>query len=150
MEYLTGAPEGREKLERSVEFAQQAGLHEHVMHAYQLLVRVAFHHRSYALVNRYIEPGLEQCTEHGFDIARLYLLAYRARAELDQARWSEAVRSAALVLHERCISTIPPQTRLRRARAGSSTPRRSRGPAAARRGARARRADQRASRGSRR
>ena len=38
---------------------------------------------------------------------RLYLLAYRARAELDQARWREAADSAALVLHERCVSTTP-------------------------------------------
>ncbi len=107
MEFLAGAPGGREKLERSLELAQQAGLHEHVVHAYQLLVRVALHHRSYALVNRYLEPGLEQCNEHGFDIARLYLLAYRARAEFDQGSWSEAAASAAFVFHERCISTTP-------------------------------------------
>jgi DNA-binding CsgD family transcriptional regulator/tetratricopeptide (TPR) repeat protein len=107
LEYLAGAPEGRESLERSLEFAQQAELHEHVGHAYQLLVRIALHHRSYALVNRYLEAGLEQCNEHGFDLMRLYLLVYRARAELDQGRWSEAVDSAALVLHERCISTTP-------------------------------------------
>jgi DNA-binding CsgD family transcriptional regulator/tetratricopeptide (TPR) repeat protein len=107
VEFLAGRPGGREKLERSLQLAQQAGLHEHVGHAYQLLVRVALHHRSYALVNRYLEAGLEQCTEHGFDMMRLYLLAYRARTELDQARWSEAVDSAALVLHERCISTTP-------------------------------------------
>jgi len=107
LEFLAGAPGGREKLERSLELAQQAQLHEHVAHAYQLLVRVALHHRSYALVNRYVEAGLEQCTEHGFDLMRLYLLVYRARAELDQGRWSEAVGSAALVLRERCISTTP-------------------------------------------
>jgi DNA-binding CsgD family transcriptional regulator len=107
LEYLAVAPGGREKLERSLELAQQAELHEHVAHAYQLLVRVALHHRSYGLVKRYLEPGLEQCNKHGFAIARLYLLAYRARAELDRGRWSEAVGPAAVVLHERCISTTP-------------------------------------------
>jgi tetratricopeptide (TPR) repeat protein len=107
LEFLVGAPGGREKLEQSLELAQQAELHEHVAHAYQLLVRVALQHRSYALVHRYLEAGLEQCNEHGFDLMRLYLLVYRARAELDQGRWSEAVGSAALVLRERCISTTP-------------------------------------------
>ncbi len=107
MEFLANAPGGREKLERSLELAQQAELHDHVGHAYQLLVRVALHHRSYALVNRYLEAGLEQCNEHGLDLGRLYLLVYRARAELDQGRWSEAAASAAFVLHERCISTTP-------------------------------------------
>ena len=58
-------------------------------------------------MNRYVEAGLEQCNEHGFDLSRLYQLVYRARAELDQGRWSEAVDSAALVLHERCIATTP-------------------------------------------
>jgi DNA-binding CsgD family transcriptional regulator len=107
LEFLAGAPGGREKLERSLELAQQAELHEHVTHAYQLLVRVALHHRSYALVDRYVEAGLEHCSEHGFDLSRFYLLAYRARAELEQGRWSEAVDSAALVLRERSISTTP-------------------------------------------
>jgi DNA-binding CsgD family transcriptional regulator len=107
LEYLAGAPGGRERLERSLELARQEGLHQHVGHAYQLLVRVALQHRSYDLASRYIEAGLEQCNEHGFDLMRLYLLVYRARAELDQGRWSEAVDSAALVLQERCISTTP-------------------------------------------
>ena len=107
LEYLEGAPGGRENLERSLGLAQQAELHQHVEHAYQLLARVALQHRSYALVNRYVEAGLEQCNEHGFDLSRLYHLVYRARAELDQGRWSEAVDSAALVLQERCIATTP-------------------------------------------
>jgi DNA-binding CsgD family transcriptional regulator len=107
LEFLAGRPGGREKLERSLEFAQQAELHEDVAHAYQLLAWGALRHRSYPLVHRYIEAGLEQCSEHGFDLMRLYLLVYRARAELDQGRWSEAVDSAALVLHERGISTVP-------------------------------------------
>jgi ATP/maltotriose-dependent transcriptional regulator MalT len=105
--FLAGEPGARERLERSLDFARQAELHEHVGHAYQLLARVALHHRSYALLHQYIDAGLEQCNEHGFDLMRVYLLVYRARAELDQGRWSEAVDSAALVLRERCISTTP-------------------------------------------
>jgi len=45
--------------------------------------------------------------ERGLDLWRLYLLAFRARIELDRGRWSEAVESAGLVLQKRYISTFP-------------------------------------------
>ena len=102
-----GAPEGREKMERSLELAEQAGSKSTSGMPTNALPGLPFSHRSYALADRYIEAGLEHCSEHGFDLARLYLLDYRARAELDQGRWREAVGSAALVLQERCISTTP-------------------------------------------
>ena len=60
--------------------------------------------RSWTVTSR---PGSSNATSTASICMRLYLLAYRARAELDQGRWSEAVGSAALVLHERCISTTP-------------------------------------------
>jgi DNA-binding CsgD family transcriptional regulator/tetratricopeptide (TPR) repeat protein len=107
MEFVAGAPGGKEKLERGIEFAQQAGFNEHITHAFDGLAWGALRQRSYALVHRYVEAGLDHCTEHGLDVVLPYFLAYRARAELDQGRWSEAVDSAALVLHERCISTFP-------------------------------------------
>ena len=63
--------------------------------------------RSYTLAHRYIEAGLEYSTEQDLYLFVYNLLGFRARAELDQGRWSEAVGSAALVLHERCIATFP-------------------------------------------
>jgi DNA-binding CsgD family transcriptional regulator/tetratricopeptide (TPR) repeat protein len=107
MEFVAGAPGGEEKLQRSLELAQQAGLHEHAALAIDSLAWGALRQRAYARANRYLETGLEHCTEHGLDIHLLYLRAYRARVELDEGRWSEAVDSAALVLNERCISTYP-------------------------------------------
>jgi DNA-binding CsgD family transcriptional regulator len=71
------------------------------------LAEGALRHRSYALADGYLEAGLEYCTEHGVDVHRLYLLAWRAWAELDQGRWTEAVDSGSLVLHEPCVSTFP-------------------------------------------
>jgi DNA-binding CsgD family transcriptional regulator/tetratricopeptide (TPR) repeat protein len=107
MEFVAGAPEGKKKLERSLELAQQAGLQEHVALAYMNLAWAALRRRSHALVHRYVEAGGAYCAERGLDVTLLYLLAYRAQAELDEGRWSEAVDSAALVLHERCASTYP-------------------------------------------
>ncbi len=107
MEFVAGAPGGEEKLLRSLKHAQQARLQEHAALAYLNLAWGAFRQRSYALANRYVEAGIENCSEHGIDLFLYNLLAIRARAELDQGRWSEAVSSALPVLHGRCIATFP-------------------------------------------
>src|SRR5581483_5652699 len=45
-----------------------------------------------------IETGLDFCDRRGLDTWRTYLLAYRARMELDRGRWDDAAASAAAVL----------------------------------------------------
>src|SRR5205807_5935847 len=63
--------------------------------------------RSYSLADRYLEAGLEYCTERGLDLWRLYLLAYRARRDLDKGRWDDAVDSAALVIRDPRTTPVP-------------------------------------------
>jgi DNA-binding CsgD family transcriptional regulator len=55
----------------------------------------------------YLEPGIAYCSERGLELFRLYLLAFRARSELNQGRWSEAADSAASVLRVPRTSTTP-------------------------------------------
>lgn len=107
MALLSGAPEGRRNLERSLELAEQAGLEEHVGRAFLNHAKANLRSRSYALADPLLDAGLAYCTEHGLDLFRLYLLAYRARSELDRGRWAEAVESAELVLREPRTSTLP-------------------------------------------
>ncbi len=107
VELLAGGPEGIEKLERSLELARQAGLEEHAGRAFVALVWWAPRGRSYAVADRYLESGLEYCDERGLDLWRLYLLAYRARTELDRGRWDDAVDSAALVIRNPRSSPVP-------------------------------------------
>jgi len=97
MEFLTGAPEGREKLERSIELAEQAGLEEHAGRGYINLAWAIARTRAYPLADR-LAAGIEYCGERGLDLWRLYMIVYRARLELDQGRWTEAADSAAFVL----------------------------------------------------
>ena len=54
--------------------------------------------RDYQLADANLEPELEYCLEHGLDTWTGYLLAHRARMELDRGRWDAAGESAALVL----------------------------------------------------
>jgi DNA-binding CsgD family transcriptional regulator len=106
-EFLAGRPEGRTKLERSLELARGAELHEHVADVLEHLGAIAVRLRAHSIAERYLDAALEYCVEYGVEVVGLYALAWRARLELDQGRWDEAAHSATLVLHERAISTFP-------------------------------------------
>jgi DNA-binding CsgD family transcriptional regulator len=96
-----------EKLERSLELAQGFGLEEHAGRAFVAFTWWSPRGRSYAAADRYLEPGLEYCTERGLDLWRLFLLASRARSHLDRGRWDDAVDSAALVLRDPRTPPVP-------------------------------------------
>lgn len=51
--------------------------------------------------------GIALCSERGFELYRLYLLALRARHELVHGRWDDAVHSAQAVLRVPRTSTTP-------------------------------------------
>jgi DNA-binding CsgD family transcriptional regulator/tetratricopeptide (TPR) repeat protein len=106
-ELLAGVPGARETLERNYELAQRAGLDDQAGQAIVNLAWAEGRRRSHDTTELALDAGLEYCGEHGLELWRLYLLALRARAQLDQGRWAEAVESAALVLREPRISTFP-------------------------------------------
>jgi DNA-binding CsgD family transcriptional regulator len=75
-----------------------AGLAEQVARTYILLVERAVGVRRYGLATRHLQAGIDYCSDRGLERDRLYLLASRARLELDQGRWQEASDSAAAVV----------------------------------------------------
>jgi hypothetical protein len=111
VELLRGR-EGVSKLERSLELARREGLDEHVGRAFVALTWWSPRGRVYPATDRYLQPGLEYCTERGLDLWRLYLLAERARSQLDRGRWDEAVDSASLVLRDPRATPMPRITAL--------------------------------------
>ncbi|HEX4746696.1 MAG TPA: AAA family ATPase [Gaiellaceae bacterium] len=106
-EAYAGIPGGSEKLERSLDLALERNLADQASRGYIHLALVAVRRRQYELTDRHLDAGLEYADEHGFDLWRLYLVAARAKIELDRGLWDEASESAALVLYERCISVYP-------------------------------------------
>lgn len=62
------------------------------------LARVAAGNRLYAHATRYVNDGLDYCNEWDLDLYRPYLLAHRARIELDQGRWASVEEPLSLVL----------------------------------------------------
>ena len=105
-ELLEGQSRGLEKLERSVELAEAAGIEDRVASAYLNIVRAATRTRAHRLAHQYVSVGLAYCGERGLDLHRRYLLAYRARLELDEGRWADAADSARLVLREPSESVL--------------------------------------------
>jgi DNA-binding CsgD family transcriptional regulator len=107
VEVFTDSPEAPAKLEQGLELALRAGLEENAGRGYLNLVWWPIRQRRYDLVDRYLEPGLEYCTEHGMDLWRLFFIPCRARRELDRGRWTEAAESAAFVLRDHRTWPVP-------------------------------------------
>jgi DNA-binding CsgD family transcriptional regulator/tetratricopeptide (TPR) repeat protein len=107
VEVFTGSPQAPAQLERSLELALQAGLEEHAGRAYLNLVWWPLRMRRYDVVDRYLDAGLEYCAERGMDLWRLFLVACRARLELDRGQWTQAADSAAEALRDRRTWPVP-------------------------------------------
>ncbi len=106
-EFLAGRNEGFARLEQSLELARSAGLEEQAGRALGNLVWWPLRQRAYPLADRYLEPGLEYCAEHGLDLWRLFLIASRARIELDRGLWAEAGESAQIALCDPRTWSVP-------------------------------------------
>ena len=65
---------------------------EYAGRAYVAFCFWAARSKSHADAERWLDDGLNYCTDHGLDLWRSYLVVSRARAELDQGRWDQAVR----------------------------------------------------------
>ena len=84
-----GEPGGITKLERSLDLALEAGLEEHAGRAYTNLAAQAVETDHHATAHRVLEDGIAYTSERNLDFFRLFLLAHRARLELDSGRWTK-------------------------------------------------------------
>ncbi len=107
IQVLADAPQAPAELERALALALRGGFDEHAGRAFLNLVWWPLGHRRYDLVDRYLEPGLDHCTEHGLDLWRLFLVACRSRAELDRGRWAEAADVATVAVRDRRTWPVP-------------------------------------------
>jgi DNA-binding CsgD family transcriptional regulator len=104
---LGGEPGATGQLEAALKLGQESGLDEHAGRIFVSLTWWAPRNKSYAAADRYLEAGLEYCIERGLDLWRHYLLAYRARRDLDRGRWDDAVDAAELVINDPRTSPLP-------------------------------------------
>jgi DNA-binding CsgD family transcriptional regulator/tetratricopeptide (TPR) repeat protein len=98
---------GVQRMVESLTRAQQAGIAEHTARAYVFLAGASVGARRQPDAIRYLDEGLAYCSDRGLELFRLYLLASRARLELDQGRWTDATDTAASILRTPRTSTTP-------------------------------------------
>ena len=108
VEVFADAPQAPAQLERSLELALRAGLRGARRPRLLNLVWWPLRGRRYDLVDRHLDAGLEYCAERGLDLWRLFLVACRARLELDRGRWTAGGR---LRRPRRCAIAAPGRCR---------------------------------------
>ena len=102
---------GRVELERSLALARQAGLGPDVGRAYINLVGALAGRHEWAQAERYLDPGIAYCREHGLEAWLKCLVAGKARAGLAQGDWDDAAELAASILTHPGIRWRAPATR---------------------------------------
>jgi DNA-binding CsgD family transcriptional regulator len=98
---------GQETIEQCIALAREEGRDELAGWIYSTAAAAAIGARQYGLAARWIDAGVDFCSERGLELYRFYVLGDKARAELDQGRWDEAAETAAAVLRIRRASILP-------------------------------------------
>ena len=98
---------GLQQLEEDLESALASGSYELAGLFYAYLTGMAVDLRQLGSAARHLDAGLAYCSERGLELFRFYLLAFRARSELDAGRWSQAADFATSVLRIPRSSTTP-------------------------------------------
>ncbi len=106
-ELLDDRDRGLATIERATAVAEERGLEERVADAHLARAQSAMWAHRHNVARISFEEGLTYCRTHGIDLIELYLLANRARFELDEGRWSDAAESAMLVVGRQAVSTYP-------------------------------------------
>lgn len=91
-------PAGWADLRESLSLALAHGLQEHAARAFTNLSFSANTSKRYTEGSEYLHQGLGYCELHDLDSWRLYMLAVRARARLEQGDWDGAAADANGVL----------------------------------------------------
>jgi len=120
-------PAGWADVHESLSLALANGQQEHAARAFTNLSSMANVGKRYADCAQYLRQGLRYCELHDLDSWRLYMLAVRARARLEQGEWDGAAEDANSVLeHPRTapVTRIPAlitlaQLRIRRGDPGA-------------------------------
>lgn len=95
---LAQSPAGWVDLRESLSLALTHRLQEHAARAFTNLSSMATAGKRYAEASEYFRQGVQYCETHDLDSWRLYMLAWRSRARLEQADWDGAARDADEIL----------------------------------------------------
>ena len=112
-ECLLGLRGGREKVERSIALATDAGLPLQAGEGYITLCAVLSRQREWRQIDPVLEAGSGYCREHGLEAWLGYLSAWKADGQLARGHWSEAAETATSLLATPISGVIGPHFRAR-------------------------------------
>ena len=98
IELSRGDMEGKDKLERSLELARNAGELRDVAIAYINLCAGLCRLGRYRDMARYVDEGIEYCQEHGLDAWTKQLIEVRGEIELALGLWDQAAETATSII----------------------------------------------------
>ena len=81
---------GIELLKQSMEIALRNSYHEHVARAYTSLGSNSVTLKDYDFARKKLDEGINYCEERDIDSWKLYMLAWKARLNLETGNWKEA------------------------------------------------------------
>jgi DNA-binding CsgD family transcriptional regulator/tetratricopeptide (TPR) repeat protein len=84
--------------DRSIQVAKAAGLDAAVAYAMNNLGSGAGDVRRYGLADRWLRESIQWCADRDLDASGHYALAWLARTQFEQGRWSAATEAAVVVL----------------------------------------------------
>lgn len=86
--------QGIELLQQSLDIALKNSYHEHVARAYTNIGHNGIIIKEYELATNALESGIRYCEEKDLDSWTIYMLADKAKLNLETGNWDEAVRIA--------------------------------------------------------
>ena len=119
------AGDGWPQLEKALALAADAGLHDEIAAAYDVLVWFGAMHRQFGYYDQYFTEALAFCGEHDLVVHETGLLASRCVELVHRGRWDQAAELAAGLLERRSLSQadrIQPLYLLGRVRARRGEP----------------------------
>jgi DNA-binding CsgD family transcriptional regulator/tetratricopeptide (TPR) repeat protein len=97
---------GWHRLKQAMALAEANNLEDHAGRLFAFQAQAAVRQRRFAQAERDLQTGLAYCSERGLDTWRTYLLAQRARMELQRGQWDDSAESAATVLRDPRTPTV--------------------------------------------
>jgi hypothetical protein len=107
LEVMSGSSPAIASYRRRADWARSHGEVHKLVDILDALVLSLIPYHGYTLSRGHIEEGVTLSRGCGNELAHVYLLAHRARLELDQGQWEDAADTAEFVLGERLVSTFP-------------------------------------------
>jgi DNA-binding CsgD family transcriptional regulator/tetratricopeptide (TPR) repeat protein len=110
IELHRGLPEGRRKLERSLEVAKLADLPIEVGRAYLNLMAALGNAHDYVAMDQYADAAIDYCRANGLEAWLRYAICGQAESHLVHGLWAEAAEAAAAVVSAPPSAVVGPRT----------------------------------------